>query len=428
MKEVLLLSIIICSLSILPLAEAKPGNGFSIDLIYRDSPLSPFYNPSMTSSELIRSAALRSTSRIRDRFNLSSDGKTRAESVIVPNRGDYLMKIFIGTPPVETLAVADTGSDLIWVQCLPCEHCYPQQESIFDPKKSSTYKVISCDSKSCRSMFRSGCGSSGQCRYYYSYGDESFTVGDLASESIRLGSNGDQALTLSKSIFGCGHDNYGQFSSKSTGLVGLGAGPLSLVSQLGAQIDHKFSYCLLPYYANSTSKLKFGRQAIISGKGVVSTPLVYKSKSTYYYLTLEGVTIGEKTVQTDKRVGNIVIDSGTTLTLLESSFYDRFVAMVKEAIGTDHEPVQDPPEPFKLCYEYGTIEIPPDMTLHFSGADLHLQRINTFVKLENLVCLVIAPNERFSVFGNFAQVNFKVEYDLKQKRVSFAPADCGIMQ
>jgi hypothetical protein len=30
------------------------------------------------------------------------------------------MKYSIGTPPVPILGVADTGSDLIWLQCEPC--------------------------------------------------------------------------------------------------------------------------------------------------------------------------------------------------------------------------------------------------------------------------------------------------------------------
>ena len=267
-------------------------------------------------------------------------------------------------------------------------------------------------------------------RYYYSYGDQSFTVGELASDKISFGSSIGQeaANNFPNSLFGCGHDNNGKFKSTSTGLVGLGGGPLSLVSQLGSQIDHKFSYCLLPLSSKSSSKLKFGNKATISDvNGVVSTPLVSKSPSTYYYLNLEGVTIGGKKVQNnDNSDGNIIIDSGTTLTFFKTNFYESFESAVKEAIGKDQEPVQDPPEPFSLCYkDGGSIKTPTDMIFHFSGADLNLKRMNTFTVLENnLVCMLIAPSERFSIFGNLAQVNFEVAYDLQEKKVSFAPADC----
>ena len=91
--------------------------------------------------------------------------------------------------------------------------------------------------------------------------------------------------------FGCGHNNTGIFSSKGSGLVGLGAGPLSLVSQLGSQIDHKFSYCLVPYFSNFTGKLKMGQEADISASsnGVVSTPYTLGGvQNNHYMLTLEG--------------------------------------------------------------------------------------------------------------------------------------------
>ena len=164
MKEIAVLAILLFPLSIiLCSAESRTLGSFSIDLIHRDSPLSPFYNSSSSSSDLIRNAALRSISRINS-FRLSSDRKDGDESVIIPNEGDYIMKISIGTPPVESLAIADTGSDLIWVQCLPCEQCYPQNSPIFDPKKSSSYNVISCDSKSCSSLNTYACGGSRECR------------------------------------------------------------------------------------------------------------------------------------------------------------------------------------------------------------------------------------------------------------------------
>ncbi|KAG4399070.1 hypothetical protein GLYMA_08G166301v4 [Glycine max] len=53
------------SLSSISSRESSEGlRGFSIDLIHRDSPLSPFYNPSLTPSERITDAALSSSSRL----------------------------------------------------------------------------------------------------------------------------------------------------------------------------------------------------------------------------------------------------------------------------------------------------------------------------------------------------------------------------
>ena len=63
---------------------AKPLRGFTVDLVHRDSPLSPFYNSSITPPELLRNAALRSISRI-NHFDLSVFGNKAAETVMIPD-------------------------------------------------------------------------------------------------------------------------------------------------------------------------------------------------------------------------------------------------------------------------------------------------------------------------------------------------------
>ncbi|KAE8658621.1 Detected protein of unknown function [Hibiscus syriacus] len=160
-----------------------------------------------------------------------------------------------------------------------------------------------------------------------------------------------QKATFPLSIFGCGHDNqviFGPENPGIAGLVGLGGGNFSLVSQIRTQVDHRFSYCFVPLSAKPSGKLFFGQESIISRPGVVSIPLVSKFPETYYYLTLEGVSIGDKTVRSSLGQGNIVIDSGTTMTYLEQDLYNGLVAMVKEVFR--EEPVQDPSSMSRLCF------------------------------------------------------------------------------
>ncbi|RDX66618.1 Aspartic proteinase CDR1, partial [Mucuna pruriens] len=211
------------------------------------------------------------------------------------------------------------------------------------------------------------------------------------------------------------------------GLVGLGAGPLSLVSQIGDQIGHKFSYCLLPFSSNSTSKLKFGNEAIITGNGVVSTPLIIKpSLPTYYFLNLESVNIGQKMIQTGQTDGNIIIDSGTVLTYLEESFYYNFVASLQEALPV--EATQDLPFPLNFCFPYHDNMVLPAIAFQFTGAIVSLNPKNLFFGFDdsNMLCLTVVPStlSGISIFGNIAQFDFQVEYDLEEKKVSFAPTDC----
>ena len=79
-------------------------------------------------------------------------------------------------------------------------------------------------------------------------------------------------VTIPKIVFGCGHNNDGTFGEARSGIIGLGGGPLSLVSQLNKSIGGKFSYCLvLTKNSNVTSKINFGSNGLVSGNGVVST-------------------------------------------------------------------------------------------------------------------------------------------------------------
>ncbi|XP_028752468.1 aspartic proteinase CDR1-like [Neltuma alba] len=363
-------------------ANNKLPKGFSIDLIHRDSPLSPFYNSSMTRSERFQKAALRSMSRA-NRFGQSSTAETSelVETDIFPNDASYLMKISVGTPPVERLALADTGSDLIWFQCSPCPKCYPQNAPLFDPKSSSTYMTLLCGSDPCNSLPKSLC--------------------------------------KANCILNVEH----QMEQRRT--CWAWSGNLSLVSQMG-NVGRKFSYCLPPYSAKTTTKLRFGEEAAISGNGVVSTPLITKpgSLSSFYFLNLEGITVGQQTVRTGQSNGNIFIDSGTTLTMLPSSFYEQIEALVKQAIGANQFIVQN--NHYKLCYRNAnSIQNFPNFEVHFTGANLSLKPQNFFRRIYNdVICFAMLPTDGMPIYGNMAQINFEVEHDLDQKKLSFAPGDC----
>ncbi|KAK7271365.1 hypothetical protein RJT34_27193 [Clitoria ternatea] len=418
---------------------SKSLNGFTIDLIHRDSPMSPFYNSLVTHSELVKNAAMRSISRSnRIYFSFGQNAPSSSPSfppssiettiVPVPDHGEYLMRFSIGTPPIERLAIFDTASDLTWVQCSPCKSCYPQDTPLFDPTQSSTYINVPCDSQPCTLIPQNqrDCGNARECFYLQQYGEKSMTIGKLGSDSITFGSIGAQGVTFPKSIFGCGMYNNFTFeiSSKANGIVGLGAGPLSLVSQLGDQIGHKFSYCMVPYTSTSTGKLKFGN-TMVQGNGVVSTPLIVKpSLPSFYFLNLEGITVGPKKLQiSGPSDGNIVIDSVPILTHLEQSLYTQYVSLVKEAINV--EVVEEAPSPFDFCLRDGPNVNFPDFVFHFTGGDLVLNQKNMFMKFDNLVCMMVLPTSGISVFGNWAQIDFQVEYDLGGKKVSFAPTDCA---
>ncbi|KAG4399069.1 hypothetical protein AAZX31_08G164200 [Glycine max] len=350
------------------------------------------------------------------------------------------MRFYIGTPPVEMFATADTGSDLIWMQCSPCKKCSPQNTPLFEPRKFSTFRTVSCDSqpRTLLSQSQRTCTKSGECQYSYAYGDKTFTVGTLGVDKINFGSKG--VVQFPKFTVGCAYYNQDTPNSK-----GLGEGPLSLVSQLGDQIGYKFSYCLIPYGLNYTSKLKFGDIALatIKGKRVVSTPLILKSSEpSFYYVNFEGISIGKRKVEMSKSEsdGNMFIGSGATYTMLQQDFYNKFVTLVKEVAGAEVE--KNPPAPFDFCLrDKGTKHLwfkdssdddddgVPDVVFHFTGAEVRLDFFTHMFSLvnDNLYCMLVHPSngDGFNIFGNVQQMGFQVEYDLRGGKVSFAPADCA---
>ncbi|XP_022985436.1 aspartic proteinase CDR1-like [Cucurbita maxima] len=410
------------------------GNGFTTSIIHRDSLLSPLHNPSVSHYERLTGAFNRSFSRSTTLTNRAATVSTGGvHSPLIPDSGEFLISLSIGTPPVDFTAIADTGSDLTWTQCLPCVKCFNQSNPIFNPHRSSSYSNVSCTSDTCNSIVSHRCGPDLKtCTYGYSYGDQSFTHGDLASEKITIGS-----FKLNKVVIGCGHENGGTFLGETSGIVGLGGGPLSLVSQLNtiAAVKRRFSYCLPTFFsdANITGKISFGEEAAVSGRKVVSTPLVQKHPDTYYFLTLEAVSIANKRFEVANNMssavveGNIIIDSGTTLTLLPPNLYDGVVSTLAKVVKAKQ--VNDPTGILELCYGVSSVDDLniPIITAHFvGGAAVELQSENTFALVnEDVACLTLAPAMKFAIFGNLAQVNFLVGYDLDRKTVSFKRTVCG---
>ncbi|XP_065004227.1 aspartic proteinase CDR1-like [Musa acuminata AAA Group] len=414
-------------------AAVAAADGFRVDLIHRDSPRSPLYDPSSTAYDRVRAAAKRSALRpsrvARAGAGLTASGGSSIEAPVVPDSAEYLMEVELGTPKFKVIAIVDTGSDLIWANCKPCTECYEQTPPLFDPKDSSTYLDLACDSQQCDELPVSGCSSDSKCQYQYSYGDQSQVVGNLASETFTFATTGSETISIRKITFGCSHQSSGTFSNRTGGLVGLGAGQLSLVSQLGSSIYAKFSYCLVPFSQTSaTSKLVFGDGPALSGRNVSTTPLTIEE--SFYYLTLNGISVGNTNISVTSPAAsgspNIIIDSGTTLNILSPDVVDGLAKAVKDVVDL---PVANDPDlsSFAACFDVsGSRDYTfPDITYNFEGAPLKLSPMNTFIEVApDVVCLAVYSSADVQIFGNVAQQNLHVEYNLGTSQLSFAHVDC----
>ena len=196
------------------------NSGFTIQLIRHNSPnYSPFYKS--------------------DELHMHRLGSNGVFTRVTSNNGDYLMKLTLGTPPVDVYGLVDTGSDLVWAQCTPCQGCYRQKSPMFEPLRSNTYTPIPCDSEECNSLFGHSCSPQKLCAYSYAYADSSVTKGVLARETVTFSSTDGEPVVVGDIVFGCGHSNSGTFNENDMGIIGLGGGPLSLVPQFGNLWEQK---------------------------------------------------------------------------------------------------------------------------------------------------------------------------------------------
>lgn len=354
---------------------------------------------------------------------------SQIEAPIQAGNGEFLMELSIGTPPQSYKAILDTGSDLIWTQCKPCTDCYDQPSPIFDPKNSSSFIKISCSDSLCEALPQSICKDG--CEYLYTYGDYSSTQGIMGFETFTFGK-----VSVPKIGFGCGEDNEGSGFGEGAGLVGLGRGALSLVSQLK---EPTFSYCLTSIDDQKTSTLLMGSLASVnsaSKNAIITTPLIKNPiQPSFYYLSLEGISVGGTRLPIKKSTfslqddgsGGLIIDSGTTITYLEESAFElvkkAFISKTKLPLDNSGSTGLD------LCFtlpsDLTDVEV-PTLVFHFEGADLDLPSENYMVadSSTGLVCLAMGSSSGMSIFGNVQQQNILVLHDLQKETLSFLPTQC----
>ncbi|XP_058082353.1 aspartic proteinase CDR1-like [Magnolia sinica] len=375
--------------------------------------------------------------RSDSRLHYFQSRQSTSSSINVPNAplrptvGEYVMRFYIGTPPMKRWSIIDTGSALSWVQCKPCIECYKMYQPPFDPSKSVTFDKVTCNNIFCKNVNNARCKpNTNVCIFRETYDDGSVTAGDAAYETFILEDTNGPNITLESIIFGCSHEITGPYDENEDGLVGLSRDPYSFVRQIGA---FKFSHCLVPFYYHRTmSKIFFGKQVQL--KGEFTPMLKVKGQEEFYHLSLDGISVGKNHLPikeelfhaNEKGEGGFIIDSGTTYTYLAKEGLDALISALDDEIFLD--PAEDPDGILHLCYNvdsFDDFEIVPDITFHFTDADLVLPKIGTYIEVENgIFCLAMKPSTSVSILGNLLQQNRIVAYNLEKELVAFAKADC----
>ncbi|OEL30882.1 Aspartic proteinase nepenthesin-1 [Dichanthelium oligosanthes] len=443
MANLVLLLVLLVATKSLPVAHCNDDNvGFQLKLTHVDAG-TPYTKPQLLSRAIARSkarmAALQAVAAVAAPL---VDPITAARVLVMSGTGEYLVGLAIGTPPLYYTAIMDTGSDLIWTQCAPCLLCADQPTPYFDARRSATYRALPCRSPRCAALSYPACFQK-VCVYQYYYGDTASTAGVLANETFTFGGAGNSTKVRAPNIaFGCGSINAGDLAN-SSGMVGFGRGPLSLVSQLGPS---RFSYCLTSYLSPTPSRLYFGAFATLnstntsSGSPVQSTPFVVNpALPNMYFLSLKGISLGTKRLPIDPLVfainddgtGGVIIDSGTSITWLQQDAYDAvrrgllsailLPAMNDTDIGLDTCFPWPPPPNLAVTV--------PDLVLHFDSANMTLPPENYMViaSTTGYLCLAMAPSGVGTIIGNYQQQNLHILYDVANSFLSFVPAACDII-
>ncbi|CAL4968244.1 unnamed protein product [Urochloa decumbens] len=374
---------------------------------------------SYTAEERVRRAVAVSRQRLA---SMRASGGGGVSAPVHWATRQYIAEYLVGDPPQRAEALIDTGSDLIWTQSTAClrKVCERQDLPYFNASASGSFAPVPCRDRACAANDVHFCALDGSCTFQS--GGAALAFGCVSFTQLRPAA-----------LHG------------ASGLIGLGRGRLSLVSQTGAT---KFSYCLTPYFHNNgaSSHLFVGAAASLGGSDpVTSMPFVESPKdypySTFYYLPLVGITVGKTKLPIQSSVfdlrrreegfweGGVIIDSGTPFTsLVEDAYNPLTEELSRQLNGSLVPPPGGDDGGMSLCVARGDLDsLVPMLVFHFSGgADMTLHPENYWAPLDkSTACLAIFEGFDQSIIGNFQQQNMHLLFDVGEGRLSFQTADCS---
>lgn len=443
------------------ISDSAKATGMSIKLIHRHSVDSPFYPGNLKRSQRIK-LHLRSSSAYatwRWLSNVTSSSSLDIKYIRPRLKNQFLMYIIevgMGTfPPPRSpyyryFLHLDTANDLTWTQCEECRRmgrhsCFLQAAPLFPAGRSRTYRPLPCDR---HQLCSPGHCINTTCAYSILYGDNAFTTGYLASESLTFTSDKNRDVTIRDVVFGCGIKNIGFKESSRTNLVagnfGLGPGKRSFLIQKKKSVTlGRFSYCLPPIDAmhKTTIFLRFGGD-IKQRRGLQSTPLKIYPNMPFYFVELRGISVGKTRVNIPQPViapdqqgrGGCIVDSGTTMSLLPPLVYEKLTEVLIKNHLSSYKRTRNMGI-LKFCYSFprnGGIKDLPNITFHLQDADLVMPPRLLYVGGKNVFgrffCLAMFPEDMIglTVIGAFQQSDTRFIFDTVKQKLYFGPEDCSL--
>ncbi|CAN1328353.1 Aspartic proteinase CDR1 [Linum perenne] len=407
-------------------------------LIHRDSYHSPLYDPAKTIADLANESLRSSIARHEHTPSLSDNGSGGVDAKLVNaiKNNIFYANFSIGYPPVPQLGIIDTGSNFLWVKCLPCSPCSPSSGgTFFDPTKSKTYVPRPCtkECSKCTGMMNTGWFTK-YCKYTITYEGGHRSEGVEATEQLTFQVVGGPAVVVPNFQIGCsssltGAENQDQYFN---GLLLLGTEDHE--NSLVARFGYKFSYCVgsIVDRSNLYNHLSIGDGAYLQGDS--STPIFIKYGDYFVivsHFTLNGkaMNIGSDVMTKLSYRYGVTIDSGAELTFLYTKVFDVVKAEVSKMAESTSLVGVPAKSPYELCYK-GSIYreargFPPIGIQFVEEGELILDNFGMFKQVEDdKFCLAFLRTDRVSSIGMMAQQGYNMGYDLVRKRLYIKDTDC----
>ncbi|XP_071715550.1 aspartyl protease AED3-like [Rutidosis leptorrhynchoides] len=334
----------------------------------------------------------------------------------------YIVKANIGTPAQSLLMALDTSTDMALVPCAGCVGC---SSTTFNSAKSVSFLSFACGTDQCKQVQSSSClGTS--CSLNMTYGASSI-VANLARDNLTLAT--DSIFGYS---FGCIQKTTGG-SFPPQGVLGLGRGPSSFVSQSTTLYKSTFSYCLPSFKSsNFSGTLRLGPNG--QPLNIQYTPLLVNPKRTsLYYVNLIGIKVGSTTVNIPPSAlafnpntgGGTIIDSGTVFTRLVTEAYTAVRDEFRRRMG---KAVVSSLGGFDTCYTVPILLTKvPTMTFMFPGLNMSLTQDNFLIHstFGSTTCLAMSASPNLNVIANMQQQNHRVLFDIPNSRLGISREVCS---
>ncbi|GAB2218578.1 hypothetical protein Drorol1_Dr00001805 [Drosera rotundifolia] len=350
--------------------------------------------------------------------------------------GFYYVLVNVGQPPKPYFLDPDTGSDLTWLQCdAPCVRCTKAPHPLYRPGND----LVPCKDSLCAALQPTDyiCESPEQCDYEVEYADGGSSYGVLVNDIISLNStSGDRNSRLA---FGCGYDQIpGPSFHPLDGVLGLGKGKASIVSQLNAQglTKNILGHCL----SSQGGGYIFIGDSLFDPSHVTWTPMSRDHVNHYSPGPAELIFGGKSTGLKNLLV---IFDSGSSYTYFASRPYQALIYLLRKELAG--KPLRDAVDdatlplcwkakkPFKSTTDARKYFKPLALSFWDKGkaaAQFELPPESyLIISLQGNVCLGILNGtevglQNFNVVGDISMQDKMVIYDNEKQMIGWAPTSC----